>query len=349
MPNVLELLSRLGVDLLKAEGQRSRHAAGLPQLELQQQTAKTAQALKELEVQNALNAHRSQQVQAAKAGLDIPSFLAQTATQDRERQARQDEAQTKNLEAQPDKMAFDQQMRLLAAQMDAQRAQQGEEKLRQGDERIALMEQRLASGGGDSPQSEPGAFAPFQSADGKMYMFNAKSGRMVPVPEVEGQQLLRPLTAGEKKDHGALETLLEDVGTVEQLVSDPKMLASIGPVQGRLTRLRRATVGTSPEEATLLRLTENMADQLLRARSGAQINESEFRRLRPLVPSVNDPDVNFPVALGLFRSELERTLKNRFRATPGTASSRPAASNPTPTSAPAPAPAQDPDPLGLFK
>lgn len=129
---------------------------------------------------------------------------------------------------------------------------------------------------------------------------------------------LAPRSADERKDAGNMSVMIDDILTLENLANSNK--DSIGPLQGRWQAFKRATVGTGDAEINeLFRISDNLADQLLRARSGAQINESEYRRLRPLVPNPRGPEDKFFSDLAGFASELKRTQLARFpgQAAPG--------------------------------
>jgi len=58
-----------------------------------------------------------------------------------------------------------------------------------------------------------------------------------------------------------------------------------------------------------------MAEFLLRALSGAQINESEYGRLRALIPDPRSHISKFEADLNLFEQELQSTIDKRFGAT----------------------------------
>jgi hypothetical protein len=53
-------------------------------------------------------------------------------------------------------------------------------------------------------------------------------------------------------------------------------------------------------------MTDDAGDQLLRARSGAQINDQEYQRLRNLVPNPRGTVSKFFSDLRLFRNEMTR-------------------------------------------
>jgi hypothetical protein len=85
---------------------------------------------------------------------------------------------------------------------------------------------------------------------------------------------------------------------------------------------------------------------LLRARSGAQINEQEYQRLTKIVPNPNSPDARFLSDLRNFREEVRGVLARRSGAQPLIT---PRGGGPQPQGQPVPRPAlDDADPLGIF-
>lgn len=122
---------------------------------------------------------------------------------------------------------------------------------------------------------------------------------------------LAPRSADERKDAGNLSVMIDDTFTLQNLATSNK--DAIGPLQGRWQAIKRATIGTGNAEVNeLFRISDNLADQLLRARSGAQINEGEYARLRTLVPNPRGPEDKFFSDLAGFVSELKRTQLARF-------------------------------------
>ena len=103
--------------------------------------------------------------------------------------------------------------------------------------------------------------------------------------------------------------MLEYIKRLQELSA--KHPEAIGPIQGRLGAIRAKTTGNLPEITELRRLAFNLSDQLLRARSGAQINEQEYARLSRLVPQPSDPDIDFSTKLKSFQDEIQRTLAKR--------------------------------------
>lgn len=86
----------------------------------------------------------------------------------------------------------------------------------------------------------------------------------------------------------------------------------IGPIMGRLTGVQLNTIGSdNPELAEIFRISGNLGDMLLRARSGAQISGPEYDRLRKLVPDPNTPLSTFMSRLNSFRQEVNRTAATR--------------------------------------
>ena len=76
-------------------------------------------------------------------------------------------------------------------------------------------------------------------------------------------------------------------------------------VPGGLAGALREWFGSaSPEEIQFRRATADVADQILRARSGAQINEREYERLKKMLFRVTDEPATFLPALARFREEL---------------------------------------------
>ena len=156
---------------------------------------------------------------------------------------------------------------------------------------------------------EPGSYIPLVNERGVVIgAWNPKAGKTVGAPGIEGARKA-PLSASAIKEETILAVMLEDIGRLEELSA--KHPEAIGPIQGRLGAIRAKTVGNLPEITELRRLAFNLSDQLLRARSGAQINEQEYARLSRLVPQPSDPDIDFSTKLKSFREEIQRTLAIR--------------------------------------
>ena len=84
----------------------------------------------------------------------------------------------------------------------------------------------------------------------------------------------------------------------------------VGPVAGRAYRAQEALTGLADDNQSMFYADVNdLADMLLRARSGAQINEQEYQRLAKLVPTPNLPPKVFKERLNRFETQLLQTLK----------------------------------------
>lgn len=145
--------------------------------------------------------------------------------------------------------------------------------------------------------------------------YNNRSGE---VRGLDGQPMQggfrkNALPATENAAQAGLSTVLTDLDTLEDIA---KRSGSIGFVRGRLNKLARATglQADTPETHDtndLFHISENLADQLLRARSGAQINEKEFVRLRDLVPDATKGRQKFFDDLRRMRTETQNILASR--------------------------------------
>jgi hypothetical protein len=124
------------------------------------------------------------------------------------------------------------------------------------------------------------------------------------------------LPAGELEKRGNLLTLMNDVEELSRLAGGDGA-GGIGPVAGGVADLRRTRIGSlvlgdnPPSVNDVFHIADNMADQLLRLRSGAQINEREFTRLRALVPDPRGGEGKFFDDLRRFQLELSNVLAAR--------------------------------------
>jgi hypothetical protein len=96
---------------------------------------------------------------------------------------------------------------------------------------------------------------------------------------------------------------------------DPKFT---GNIEGRLGWLREFTdlpIGIEPDKATqevvFRQIAKSLRDELLRLKSGAQINEQEYKRLIKLVPDEKMPDRNFMGRLFSLATEFENAIEIR--------------------------------------
>jgi len=114
---------------------------------------------------------------------------------------------------------------------------------------------------------------------------------------------------------------LSDLGVVIGLIDDSDRLFKpeyVGPIKGRARGAIEATTGKlSDEEIEFRAAVFDMQEMLLRARSGAQINEAEYQRLRKLVPNLNNPPNVFVARRNRFKRAIQ-TLIDEKRKMAGT-------------------------------
>ncbi len=108
-----------------------------------------------------------------------------------------------------------------------------------------------------------------------------------------------------------LKDMAVSLSDLEFLSAQPAVKEYIGPVRGRIAGMARGLISYPAEVNELFRLSDNMADILLRARSGAQINEREFARLRSLIPNPRENADKFFTDLKSFKRELGVVLSVR--------------------------------------
>lgn len=156
---------------------------------------------------------------------------------------------------------------------------------------------------GKEKQSTPiGTLIPVVNNSGEITgLLNNKTGALQ-TPPVAGARK-SPLSATENTRRGAMNGMLKQATMADRLST--KYAQYIGPVAGRATEFKLSTVGyDNPDIAELVRLSNDLSDQLLRARSGAQINEQEYKRLSKLVPRVTQPFSTYRSNLASFTRSL---------------------------------------------
>ncbi len=110
----------------------------------------------------------------------------------------------------------------------------------------------------------------------------------------------RILPAGEIDKLSTLSSLLSEADLLGQMDVD----AYAGPAAGRAGKLKETFGMLGDDETQFRRISANIADQLLRARSGAAITESEFTRMSKIVPQPTDSAPQFRAKLKDFRREM---------------------------------------------
>lgn len=120
---------------------------------------------------------------------------------------------------------------------------------------------------------------------------------------------------GEREKRGALQSILSDVGRLRELAAGPAG-EDIGYYSGRLAETRASGIvpglgAPGDDTMEMFHISDNISDMLLRARSGAQINEQEYARLRKITPNARTSPEKFAVDLNRFEIELKNTLAGR--------------------------------------
>lgn len=134
---------------------------------------------------------------------------------------------------------------------------------------------------------------------------------------------IRPqFTAAEREEIGGLDEIVTQMGQLRTLGNDHR--GSIGWGAGTLADWEQRYVGEglsldeqeAREVSEMFRISDGIADLLLRARSGAQINEQEYQRLRLLTPNPRLGETKFFSDLDSFDAEMRRILGRRSGSAP---------------------------------
>lgn len=122
------------------------------------------------------------------------------------------------------------------------------------------------------------------------------------------QQNFRPEFVG--KGFGSFsDALKKEYDTQEKFANKGKYEG--GALSGAMAGYFREYTGKiSPEEVTFRKSLLDAGDLLLRARSGQQINESEYGRLKSLLPQVTDEPNVFLPAMKRFQDEVTQQMKD---------------------------------------
>lgn len=84
----------------------------------------------------------------------------------------------------------------------------------------------------------------------------------------------------------------------------------IGPVAALDAAIKRAGGNENQIRAELYSLTEELKDSILRARSGAQINEQEYKRLAEFIPNISQQEQMFEINLNRLSTETQDAMYN---------------------------------------
>ncbi len=123
--------------------------------------------------------------------------------------------------------------------------------------------------------------------------------------------LKKPIPAEETRRIGDLNTLLKDIATTRKLYNPDW----VGPIAGRVGKVEEKYTGTAlTDQVKFYAYVRDMKDALLRARSGAQINEQEYNRLVSFLPDEYLPSKSFEARLDRFEAELKNVLESKREA-----------------------------------
>lgn len=174
------------------------------------------------------------------------------------------------------------------------------------EEKLEGMAQKRPPAG---PSSEPGTWVAETDNFGNIVRYRNNKTLEARTPEDVGNRK-SGLPAGERKELASGASTLQNLDELERLAKGSS--SSIGPIAGRITAMQKDYTGTSTSaENQLFQLSGMIADDLLRMKSGAQINETEMARLQKLVPVPTQPYKTFMDNLKKLREETQRILENR--------------------------------------
>lgn len=141
--------------------------------------------------------------------------------------------------------------------------------------------------------------------------YDTRTGQLVQGEPVQGTVLptVSPSIPGaEVSKFGEIENLKSKMKVVEDSY-DPQF---VGMIDSRLQAVKQKTGFGATEKASRFRQSvQDIKDSLLRARSGAQINEQEYQRLLPLVPDETSSEVDFKAKSRRFNEVLDEMIASK--------------------------------------
>lgn len=132
---------------------------------------------------------------------------------------------------------------------------------------------------------------------------------VVPLKGPEGTTLGKPLPSDQLNKVSDLLTLKDNINRTKELFKN----TYVGPVMGRLGAVGEKLVNLPEDQVMFYSYVRDMKDALLRARSGAQINEQEYKRLVSFLPDENLPEKNFQSRMKRFEEEINTILNNKMK------------------------------------
>lgn len=148
-----------------------------------------------------------------------------------------------------------------------------------------------------------GQFTTLTDQDGNVVgAWNPKSKEFVPAP-IQGARK-SGVSATERKEAGEAAGMMSDLSRLEQLATKNK--AWIGPVAGRWNPLVGKAKDLPEDVGEMYQISRSLNQRLLYLRSGKQINEQEYNRLKAALPGVEQPTAQFFVNLKRFGKEMSQ-------------------------------------------
>lgn len=144
--------------------------------------------------------------------------------------------------------------------------------------------------------------------------YDTRTGELVQGSPVQGPVLptVSPSIPGsEVSKFGDLENMKSKM----KVVGDSYDPSFVGMVDSRVQAIKQKTgVGATEKAARFRQAVQDIKDSLLRARSGAQINEQEYQRLLPLVPDETSGEVDFNAKSKRFNEVLDEMISSKKAA-----------------------------------
>ena len=128
----------------------------------------------------------------------------------------------------------------------------------------------------------------------------------------------KPTPAGEIDKLANLDALKQNIVSIKELykMDTPEERKNwVGPVAGRIGAIEEKYTGTaSDDQVRFYAYVRDVKDALLRARSGAQINEQEYKRLVNFLPDETSPEQTFKSRVKRFDEALDTIIASKTNA-----------------------------------
>ena len=111
-------------------------------------------------------------------------------------------------------------------------------------------------------------------------------------------------SASERKEQANINTLKDQVSRIRTMYK-PEYVGVTSGRAGAVSQLWNA------DESGFRAIVSDLGDQLLRARSGAQINEQEYKRLMRIAPTATDSNAQFVAKLDQFERTLDSIISSK--------------------------------------